>query len=127
MKRLIAALAAAVLALTVALPALAVPLQNPQLSAWEIVCDEPVGTFTVVAKGVPGWPTDATIGTQPIRIREYAFSVWVDGAIVEGPFEVTAPPGLEGGLVGPCFIHLAGGSTDSFDIVSEEAWFQFPN
>lgn len=127
MKRLAGSVLAVVLALTVAVPALAVPIANPHADEWEITCDEPVGTFTVVAKGVPGWTTDFERGSQPIRIREYTFYVWVEGQIVDGPFGSTAPPGLTDDLVGPCFIHLAGGSMDAFDIVATDAWFQFPN
>lgn len=98
------------LALTIASPALAVPDRNPQMGQWEIVCDEPVGTIVVTAKGVPGWPTDWAPGSTPILLRAATFNVWVGGVNVDGPFAWTPPPGLESQLVGPCLLHLYGGS-----------------
>ena len=126
MKRLAAAAVAVTLLLSVAAPAAAAPVRNPQVGQWEIVCPEPVGTFVVNAKGVPGWTIDPADSPRPILLRQGEFWTWVEGTAIEEPYVITAPPGLESKLHGPCLLHMYGGSTETFDIRSEATWFQFP-
>jgi len=126
MRRLPALIAAGALAVSISAPALAAPIQNPRMDTWEIVCPAPMGTFVVTAKGVPGWPIEAAPGTTPILLRSATFNVYAGGVVVDGPFAWQAPGGLEGKLVGPCLLHLDGGSIATFDIRSEASWFQLP-
>lgn len=125
MKRLVAAAVATTLLLSVAAPVAAAPVRNPQVGQWEIVCPEPVGTFVVIAKGVPGWTIDPTDSPPPILLRQAEFWVWAEGVAIDGPYVLTAPPGLESRLYGPCLLHMYGGSMETFDIRSEASWFQF--
>lgn len=126
MRKLFALIAAGALALALVSPAAAAPVQNPRMDQWEIVCGGSIGTITVTAKGVPGWPIDGGPGTTPILLRAASFYVWVEGSVVDGPFAWTPPPGLESRLVGPCLLHLAGGTTGTFDIRATDAMFSFP-
>ncbi|OGO56677.1 MAG: hypothetical protein A2V84_00080 [Chloroflexi bacterium RBG_16_70_13] len=127
MRKLPALLAAGALALSLAGPATAAPVQNPQMGLWEIVCPAPVGTVVVVAKNVPGWSIEAAPGTPPILLRSASFNIYEGGVLVEGPFAWSAPSGLAGKLEGPCLLHLHGGSIATFDIRSDATWFQFPS
>lgn len=126
MRRALATLVAVVLALMIAAPASAAPVNNPRMDTWEIVCPAPIGTYVVTAKGVPGWPTGDDPGTTPILLRAATMEIWSQGVMVEGPYAWSAPPGLESKVVGPCLLHLYGGSRATFDIRSEQTWFQFP-
>ena len=119
-------LAAGALALSLAVPAAAAPIRNPHVSTWEIICDQPLGTFTVIAKGVPGWPTDFERGTAPIHLRAAIWNIYENGETIDDPYVMTAPKGLESKLVGPCYLHLYGQDTSTFDMVGENAYFQFP-
>jgi hypothetical protein len=126
MRRATRLLAASLLAVSIAAPAAAAPIHNPQVSTWEIVCDPPLGTFTVVAKGVPGWRTDFERGKTPILLRAATWYAYEGGNVVDGPYTMTAPRGLAAKLVGPCLLHLDGGTPATFDFRAEDAWFQFP-
>ncbi len=126
MKKILSLLAAGLLTLAIAAPVSAVPVQNPQVSTWEIFCPAPLGTWTVTAKGVPGWSTDWSPGTTPILFEAGTFNIWENGVIVAGPGVETAPPGLTPKLAGPCWFHLLGGSTATFDIVATDVWFFVP-
>lgn len=90
---------------------------------------EPVdlGVFTVVAKSVPVWPTDWEGYKTNIHFRA-ADSVtwWYQGQVVWGPIEVTAPPGLDDKLMGPCQMHVDGGSRATFDIEFVNAYYVLP-
>ncbi len=125
MKRTFGLLAASVLALSLAGPVAGAPLQNAKMSTWEIACGGEIGTFTVTAGGIPGWPTDLQRGTTPILFRAGSWTAWQDGVPEAGPV-ILPPPGLTAKLVGPCLLHLYGGSTATFDLVAENAYFQFP-
>jgi hypothetical protein len=129
MKKLIALFAAALLALGVVAPAIAAPdaEKNKHVDYWEIVCEPLGGTFTVVAKGIPGWRTDDGPGNTPIHLRAGVFAVWAESSLVEGPFPWGPPKGLEKkDLIGPCFLHLDGGSRAVFDIEISDAYFLTP-
>jgi hypothetical protein len=93
MRRLVCLLTAGALALSAAAPAAAAPVQNPNVSMWEIVCPEPTGTYVVIAKTVPGWPTDFEHGTAPIHLRAATWYAWEGGEIVDGPYTLLPPPG----------------------------------
>jgi hypothetical protein len=130
MRKAFILLAVGLLVLAVAAPATAAPEpgKNKFVATWEIDCSgsnmPELGTFTVHAKGVPGWPTDAWSAT-PIHYRQGEFYV-MEGGVLGDPFIVTPPPGLEDKLdLGPCSMHLAGGPFDGFDLVSLDSWYVF--
>ena len=129
MRKLIALFAAGLLMLGVAAPTVAAPdaEKNKNMDYWEIVCEPLGGTFTVVAKGIPGWRTDDGPGNTPIHLRAGVFEVWAGSALVEEPFLWGPPKGLEkNDLIGPCFLHLDGGSRALFDIEIHDAYFLTP-
>jgi hypothetical protein len=127
MRKLALALLAAMLMVAVAAPAAAAPGENNKhVDLWTIDCPS-MDEFTVVAKGVPGWGIVSEKGTPPVHLRAAVFNVWEDGVIVEGPFVVEAPRGLEPKLVGPCDMHLAFGDPGIFDVVATDVYYFFPS
>lgn len=132
MRRLLTLFIAGLLVLTVAAPAMASPEfgRNKHVSIWEIDCSESnmpeLGVFTVSAKGVPGWPTEPWAPT-PLHFISGTFSIYEGGVLVDGPYPYTVAPGLADKLdLGPCYMHLAGGSIDNFDIVAPDSWYIIP-
>lgn len=127
MKALAALLAAGLLILALAAPATAVPVNNPHANTWEIFCPA-LGygdSFTVTAKGTPGWPTDWSPGVTPIHLVAGDWTGYDSGTPFPGP-SVTYPPGLAAKVIGPCWLHLYGGTTDTFDLVGTNAYFVVP-
>jgi len=101
-RRVIALIAAALLALTIAGPVAADPIDKSQFpNVYEIDCTEIGGSVTYQnAHGVPGWDTSWAPGDTPWLLLGYTYN-YVGGAIV-----VPAPRGLDrdGKLYGPCTI-----------------------
>ena len=132
MRRLFTLLAAGLLVLAVAAPATASPEigKNKHVSIWEIDCTASnmpeFGVFTVTAKGVPGWPTEP-LSSSPMHFVGGTFYVYAGGVLVEGPIPYPVAPGLSDKLdLGPCYMHLAGGSIGTFDIVAPDSWYIIP-
>jgi hypothetical protein len=128
MRRSFLLLSSLILAMAVAAPVAAEPTldHNKHFTTWLIACPAPLGTFTVHAKGVPGWPTDWEPSDANIHFRA-AESVtwWWEGSIAFGPIEILAPKGLEEKLVGPCQMHLYGGTRATFDVEFVNAYYVY--
>ncbi len=89
------ALAAAMLMVAAAAPASAVPGENNEhISPWTISCPG-MYDINVVAKGVPGRDIASEKGTPPIHLVAAVWNVWENGAVIEGPFVMEAPRGLQ--------------------------------
>jgi hypothetical protein len=103
-RRVIAPIAAALLALAIAGPAAADPIvNNPQSHLYEIDCGGLVTYQNSV--GVPGWDASWAPGDTPWLLMSYTVH-FRDGR--EDLTEV-APRGLDGKLYGPCTIDGADG------------------
>jgi hypothetical protein len=105
-RRVIAPIAAALLALTIAGPVAADPIvNNPQSHLYVIVCGD-VTTYQN-SYGVPGWDASWAPGDTPWLLMSYTLTL-KDGG---GVFTEDAPRGLDGNgkLYGPCTIDGADG------------------
>jgi hypothetical protein len=103
-RRVIAPIAAALLALTIAGPVAADPINKSQFPhVYTIRCTDGTLIPDQNAHGVPGWGLDWEPGDTPWLLMGYTV-VFPDGSTVVVP----PPSGLQGRLSGPCTIALVG-------------------
>jgi hypothetical protein len=129
MRRTLVLVAAGLLVLTMTAPASAA---SKNVLTVEIDCSNSnvpaLGVFTVDAVGLPGWP-DRTLSMTPIHFRgPSGVEIWENGVKIEEIPGWLPPPGLQdsGKLVGPCEMHLFGGSRATFDVEWHDTYYFFP-
>jgi hypothetical protein len=117
-------LAAGLLVLAAAIPVTAAPGDVPPVGYWEIDCPN-MEPFTVGPVGIPGWEVDVK-GEPPIHFRQGDIYEMTGGVLGAEPvFSAVPPAGLADKLdLGPCYMHLAGGPFDGWDIVVPNAWYK---
>lgn len=108
MRRVIAPIAAALLALTIAGPVAADPTvqQKQHPLVWVVTCTDATVIPDQYAHGAPGWGIDWAPGDTPWLLMGYTATNKVDG----GVFVTPLPAGLVGNgkLVGPCVLTAVG-------------------
>jgi hypothetical protein len=101
-------------------------LDVPTSGTWEVDCrgsDHPdLGVFTVVSSSLPGWSDEGVGGSSGFHAA--SVSVWEAKTLIWG-FQVPVPSGLmrQEGLVGPCQMHILGGSRAVFDIELHDVYY----
>lgn len=103
MRRVIALIAAALLALTMAGPVAADPIGKSQFPNVYVItdCEDETEVPTLNAHGIPGWGIDWAPGDTPWLLMGYTYTAG------DFTFVRPLPPGLVGNekLYGPCTIN----------------------
>ena len=91
MRKLFLALAVgAALSLALAAPAVAEPEQNPSVLTYQVTCDG--DSWTVIARGTPGWAVEGSAGTTPDLLVGGHFTLTIGSDVFT--WHDPLPPGL---------------------------------